>query len=89
MVLRLVLFDLWGTLFQHEGPGEDHGRTELRIRMVRETLADRGREYATETIDASFARAGEELMAIHADGRDISAEARTVLYMRHLDAELV
>jgi len=86
MAIQLILFDLWGTLFQH--PGDDHGRGEMRIRGAQQVLADCGLMYELDAIEASFKAAGEELMAIHADGRDISAESRTVLYMRHVDPAL-
>jgi putative hydrolase of the HAD superfamily len=87
--LRLILFDLWGTLFAHEGPGEDHGRGALRVHMAREALGAAGHHFTNHHIQASFARAGDALAAIHGDGRDISAEARTILYVRHVDASLV
>jgi putative hydrolase of the HAD superfamily len=88
MTLRLVLFDLWGTLFAYEGPGEDRGRGAMRVRMVCDALAGFGALVTQHDVREAFLRAGEELMAIHADGRDVSAEARTALYMRHVDPKL-
>ena len=88
MVLKLVLFDLWGTLFQHEGPGEDHGRAALRVEMAHDALVESGHVYAHEDIAGAFKQAAEALAAVHADSRDISAEARTVLHIEHLDPAL-
>ncbi len=84
MTIRLVLFDLWGTLFEFEGPGEDHGRGELRAAMTQEALAAAGHDYDIDTIRSVFAEAGDPLAAIHARGLDIAAEARTVLYVERL-----
>jgi HAD superfamily hydrolase (TIGR01509 family) len=86
--LKLVLFDLWGTLFQHEGPGEDHGRGAMRVAMAQEALAASGFDYDTAMIETAFARAIDALAKIHADGLDITAEARTVLLVEHLDPTL-
>ena len=88
MLLRLMLFDLWGTLFRHEGPGEDHGRGALRVALAQEALAAAGHIYDAVTIEEAFERAGEELGSMHAKGRDIGAEERTVLHVRHLDPRL-
>jgi putative hydrolase of the HAD superfamily len=88
MTLRLVLFDLWGTLFQHEGPGEDHGRGAMRVAMAQEALAAAGHAYESATVEDAFRRAAEALAEIHARGLDITAEARTVLHIEHLDATL-
>jgi HAD superfamily hydrolase (TIGR01509 family) len=88
MALKLVLFDLWGTLFEHEGPGEDHGRTDMRVAMVQEALGRFGHVYFEYAIAAAVEGASVALAAIHADGLDISAEARTVLHMQHLDPGL-
>lgn len=88
MVLRLVLFDLWGTLIELEGPGEDKGRSELRVATAQEALAGAGHVFEADTIRAAFVAAEAELASIHDKGLDISAQARTVLYMRHLDQDL-
>jgi FMN phosphatase YigB (HAD superfamily) len=83
-----MLFDLWGTLIEHEGPGEDRGRGALRVRRAQQTLAGCGYMYGTERVTAALETAWEELGRIHADGRDISAAGRTVLFARHLDPAL-
>jgi putative hydrolase of the HAD superfamily len=82
--LRLVLFDLWGTLVVHEGPGEDHGRAAIRVAMAQEALAAIGHEFTTDAIETGFRAAGDALTDVHARGLDISAEARTVLYVERL-----
>lgn len=84
MAIQLVLFDLWGTLFLLEGPGEDQGRGELRAAMTQEALAAAGHYFDIDTVRASFAETGDPLAAIHARGLDITAEARTVLYIERL-----
>jgi HAD superfamily hydrolase (TIGR01509 family) len=83
-----MLFDLWGTLIQHEGPGEDRGRGDLRTQQTGRLLREQGFAYGDESVAAAFRGAWDELSAIHAEGRDISAEGRTVLFVRHLDAGL-
>lgn len=88
MKLKLILFDLWGTLIRLDGPGEGRVRDELRQRMVRDALAERGVSYEAPHIARAFACAGTELAGVHESGRDLTAEGRTVLYMRHLDPEL-
>jgi putative hydrolase of the HAD superfamily len=88
VAVKVVLFDLWGTLFVLEGPGEDKGRAELRVAMAQEALTAAGHAYETDAIREAFVVAGSGLAAIHAKGLDITARARTVLHMRHLDAAL-
>lgn len=83
--LKLMIFDLWGTLFLSDGPNEGPPREGLRRRMVHEALAPLGERFDDDHMDRAFAAAGAELSGIHQQHRDISAEARTVLYMRHLD----
>lgn len=88
MPLRLMLFDLWGTLIQIDGPEEGRIRDELRQRLVADALAERGFSYEAPHMAQAFECAGTELAAVHESGRDLTAEGRTVLYMRHLDPEL-
>ena len=88
MKLRLILFDLWGTLIQMDCPEEGRVRDELRQRMVSDALAEQGLSYEARHMARAFACAGTELSGVHESGRDLTAEGRTVLYMRHLDPEL-
>ena len=88
MPLRLMLFDLWGTLIQADGPEEGRIRDELRQRMVSDSLAELGLSYEPHRMAKAFECAGTELAGVHESGRDLTAEGRTVLYMRHLDPEL-
>jgi HAD superfamily hydrolase (TIGR01509 family) len=83
-----MLFDLWGTLIQHEGPGEDRARADLRAGRARAVLDECGFPYGEPSISDALRIAWDELGRIHADGRDISAEGRTVLFVRHLDPDL-
>jgi HAD superfamily hydrolase (TIGR01509 family) len=83
-----MLFDLWGTLIQHEGPGEDRGRGNLRAQRAAAVLAENGLLYDNQAIAEALRCAWDELSGIHADGRDISAQGRTVLFVRHLDSGL-
>src|SRR5438477_2763013 len=87
MRLRLMLFDLWGTLIVDD-PEVAEQRRLLRVRRADETLAQLGFDYSEERIAAAFAEAADEHSRIHADALDISAHARTVLYVRHLDGAL-
>lgn len=88
MPLRLMLFDLWGTLIDAEGPGESQSRDALRRQWAAEALAEAGHVYAPDQMADAFVRAGTELAHVHDSGRDLTAEGRTVLYMRHLDPGL-
>lgn len=85
MAVKLVLFDLWGTLINDDGRHEGLTRDVIRARMMLEVLAPHGLTHDEAAVLAACDRAGVELSMIHGDGRDISAEARTVLYLRHLD----
>jgi len=87
MPLRLALFDLWGTLIA-DNPDAMTRRSELRLRRVADGLRALGFDYDEAAIQAAFAAAAEEHGRIHAEGRDITAEARTILYLRHLDETL-
>jgi HAD superfamily hydrolase (TIGR01509 family) len=83
-----MLFDLWGTLIQADGPEEGRIRGELRQRMVSDSLAALGLVYEQHRMAEAFECAGTELARVHESGRDLTAEGRTVLYVRHLDPEL-
>jgi HAD superfamily hydrolase (TIGR01509 family) len=85
MPLRLMLFDLWGTLFIDKTAAKNGA---ARVEMCRRALRELGYLYDAAEITDAFARAAREHGGIHADGRDISAEGRTVLYLRHLDPTL-
>lgn len=87
MPIRLVLFDLWGTLILDD-PMISARRSELRIEMARDGLSSVGLDYAPQTIADAFSRADHEHGRIHADGLDLTAESRTILYLRHLDEHL-
>ena len=60
-------------------------REDVRVDAAAAALKARGLDYDRPRIARAFRAAGDELGRIHADGRDISAEARTILYLRHLD----
>jgi FMN phosphatase YigB (HAD superfamily) len=88
-LIRLVLFDLWGTLLAGDaGDPPSVAREAVRVRRAGEALATRGLTYDEQRIRAAFAAADAEHGRIHADGRDITAEARTILYLRHLDESI-
>lgn len=87
--LKVMLFDLWGTLIIYEGAGEDELRSKMRATLAADALASAGRCYPLDTIERRFVAAGDELGKVHAQGLDLSAEGRTVLYVRHLDADLL
>src|SRR5439155_23594822 len=87
MRLRLMLFDLWGTLIVDDAEVAKERRL-LRVRRAHEALPALGFDYGDERIAAAFAEAADEHSRIHADALDISAHARTVLYVRHLDGAL-
>jgi HAD superfamily hydrolase (TIGR01509 family) len=93
MPIRVLLFDLWGTLVVDDAgaPATMERRNSARVRRVRmgsEALHALGFEYDESRIDVAFRAASAEHGRIHADHLDISAEARTVLYLRHLDPAL-
>src|SRR5438132_10517741 len=87
MRLRLMLFDLWGTLIVDD-PEVAEQRRLLRVRGAQEALAALGCDYDEKSIHAAFVEAAAEHSRIHADALDISAHARTVLYVRHLNEGL-
>ncbi|MEX2225677.1 MAG: HAD family hydrolase [Dehalococcoidia bacterium] len=90
MQIRVMLFDLWGTLFIDDSAAVStmERRNAARVRMAAEALAALGFEYDASRIDLAFRAAAEEHAHIHAEGLDLSAEGRTVLYLRHLDPRL-
>jgi FMN phosphatase YigB (HAD superfamily) len=83
-----MLFDLWGTLIDAEGPGESQARDARRRQMTADALARSGHTYAPHHMAEAFSVAGTELARVHSDGRDLTAEGRTILYLRHLDPSL-
>jgi putative hydrolase of the HAD superfamily len=88
--IKVMLFDLWGTLFVDDGVDAKtmQRRSMLRVRMASDVLRDLGFAYDDETIAAAFRAAGDEHSRIHAEGLDLSTDGRTVLYLRHLDPAL-
>jgi putative hydrolase of the HAD superfamily len=85
MPLKLVLFDLWGTLILDAGGAS---RDELRARMTRDALMTLGIDVEVTHVESAFREASMELSKVHAGGLDISAEARTVLFLTHIDPAL-
>jgi putative hydrolase of the HAD superfamily len=90
MPIRAMLFDLWGTLFVDDANGVAtmERRNAARVRMAGDALTALGFRYDAERIDTAFRAAGEAHGLVHAEGLDLSAEGRTVLYLRHLDPAL-
>ena len=87
--LRAMLFDLWGTLIAIDETSDGGDRRDaLRVRMAADALTSLGFDYKPHVIQAAFEVADAEHGRIHADGRDLSAEGRTFLYVRHLDPHL-
>ncbi len=84
MTVRALLFDLWGTLIA-DPPGASAARARLRAQRVAGELDALGRPADVAVIERAFETAGDEHSAIHARGLDLSAEGRTILYLRHLD----
>jgi putative hydrolase of the HAD superfamily len=85
--IRAVLFDLWGTLIVDDADRSEERRL-LRIRMACEALASLGHDYDPATVETAFRRATEEHARIHEAERDVSARARTELYLHSLDPTL-
>jgi HAD superfamily hydrolase (TIGR01509 family) len=63
-------------------------RTDVRVDRALEALRTRGVIFQRDAVARAFSAAGDELSRIHADGLDISAEARTILYLRHVDPDI-
>jgi putative hydrolase of the HAD superfamily len=84
-VIRAILFDLWGTLIWEGPAGEVRRREDARLNAAVTALEAHGLPRERVDVARAFRAAGDELGRIHAEGRDISAEARTILYLRHLD----
>jgi len=87
VTIRVVLFDLWGTLIADD-PQTGAVRNSLRAQMTADALASLGLRHARADIEAAFDRAAEAHSRIHDEGLDITAEGRTILYLRHLDEHL-
>lgn len=87
MTVRALLFDLWGTLIA-DPPGASAARAQLRARRVAAELDAIRRPVDLAVIERAFEVAGDEHSKIHARGLDLSAEGRTILYLRHLDPEI-
>lgn len=83
-MIKLVLFDLWGTLIVDD-PAVARQRARRRVDDVAAEVASLGMPYTHDDVRAAFAAADAEHGRVHADGRDFTAEGRTVLYLRHLD----
>ena len=81
MPIRLVLFDLWGTLIL-----DDPAIVERR--RVLQISATVDEPYTAAAVEAAYERADREHGEIHAAGRDLTAEGRTILYVRHIDEAL-
>jgi len=90
MPIRVMLFDLWGTLFVDDAASVStiDRRNAARVRMASDALRDLGLHYDDDALAAAFREAADEHSRIHSDGFDLSAEGRTVLYLRHLDPAL-
>jgi HAD superfamily hydrolase (TIGR01509 family) len=85
-----MLFDLWGTLFVDDSASVAtmERRNAARVRMTSDALGALDIRYDDASIERAFAAAADEHGRIHSDGLDLSAEGRTVLYLRHLDPAL-
>jgi FMN phosphatase YigB (HAD superfamily) len=88
MPLRLMLFDLWGTLIVGDGDGLNERRMELRLDMAEAAFARLDLAYSRDRISEAFDAAGAALSAVHAEQRDLTTEGRTILYLQHLDEGL-
>jgi putative hydrolase of the HAD superfamily len=89
MPIRVMLFDLWGTLIVDDGHREGVPRDRIRAQMAQAALASIGSHFDLSQIEEAFTVAGAELGKIHAQGVDLSTEGRTVLYLCHLCPELL
>src|SRR5437764_13783415 len=87
MKLRLMLFDLWGTLI-FDDPGVVAQRQRLRVRSAAETLRRMGFDYDPTDIATTFDAAAQAHGRSHADALDISAHSRAELYIQHRDDDL-
>jgi putative hydrolase of the HAD superfamily len=82
-----VLFDLWGTLFL-DSPETIARRDATRAANVRTLLTELAMSYDQSAIEAAFREAAAAHAQMHAEGLDLTADGRTVLYLRHLDPSL-
>lgn len=86
-MIRAVLFDLWGTLILDD-PQSSAARRDLRASGAQSALDEMGITYPIADVITAFDAAGSALERVHATERDLSARGRTILYLRHLDADL-
>ncbi len=87
LVIRAIYFDLWGTLI-YDDPVIGEQRRIRRVDMAHAALADCGLMYDRADIEAGFIVAGMALEQIHAGEVDVSARARTALFLGHIDESL-
>jgi HAD superfamily hydrolase (TIGR01509 family) len=85
--IRALLFDLWGTLIVEQAEASAR-RSLLRRESIASVLDDLGLSRADDEIEAACIAAGSDLERFHESEADMSARARTILHMRHLDDSL-
>lgn len=86
-MLRVVAFDLWGTLVA-DPPGRGRERAAERVRRVGVALRDGGRPASAAAIADAFQAAVDALVAVHQDNLDLDGAGRLALFYRHLDPAL-
>jgi HAD superfamily hydrolase (TIGR01509 family) len=85
--VRALLFDLWGTLIVEQAEVSAR-RSLLRRTSIASVLHDLGLSRGDDEIEAACLAAGSDLERLHASEADMSARARTILHVRHLDESL-
>lgn len=85
--IRAVLFDLWGTLIIDE-PDVGAQRAQYRRDEMAVALDGLGLHRGEDEIEAACLAAASDLERLHATGLDVSARARTILHLRHIDEAL-
>ena len=86
-MLRGVCFDLWGTLIV-DPPGLGAKRAEERVERVHDALHTAGWGAPLEAIRDAMQTTVDAFVAVHQENRDIDAEERIALFLRHLDPSL-
>ena len=84
MSIRAVIFDLWGTLIENAREHTSTRRADIRVRLLRETLAAAGRPFSEEAIREAFPAFIAAHGAMHAEGRDLSAPEKVELFLEGL-----
>lgn len=80
MILRALLFDLWGTLL-HDNPQRDSSRWDRRIRLLQEAFESCGEQHSSEVMSSAMRSVTNAYRDLQWQGRDVSAPEKVELFL--------